>query len=80
MGMVNAETNTGTQDMGRALGEASDINVFLNCAVPDCKRIHFRAASFCQQRAGQRFSPWNQGISSFLPNMTCERQSKRTQR
>ena len=71
MGAVNAETNAGDHSMGRALSEASDLNDWLNCAAEDCKRIHFRTASFCQQRIGEMTGdPWDQGISSFLPNMT----------
>eukprot|EP01047_Picozoa_sp_COSAG01_P038337 COSAG01_NODE_3106_length_6575_cov_25.785207_4_plen_287_part_00 len=70
MGAVNAETNTGSNGFARAITEAVDLNEWLNCAAAACKRIHFRTASFCNQRLGQRNSEWNQGISLFLPNAT----------
>ena len=52
MGAVNAETNAGTHTMTRAMSEATDINDWFNCAEKQCSRLHFRTASFCDERSG----------------------------
>jgi hypothetical protein len=55
--------------MTRAMSEATDLNDWFNCAEVDCTRLHFRTASFCDERSGH-FDAFDQGISFFLPNMT----------
>lgn len=52
MGAVNAETNAGIHTMTRAMMEATDLNDWFNCAEKECTRLHFRTASFCDERSG----------------------------
>jgi hypothetical protein len=54
---VNAETNAGTHDVGRALGEASDIIDWQNLDADTASRMLFRTASFCSERSGH-FGEW----------------------
>merc|ERR1711916_346175 len=68
-GAVNAETNAGTHDLLRALDEAADLNDWFSCAEPNCQRLKFRTASFCNERSGH-YDNFDQGITFFLPNMT----------
>lgn len=49
---VNAETNAGTHDMSRALGEASDLIEWQNMPADLASRLLFRTASFCSERSG----------------------------
>ena len=49
--------------------EATDLNDWMNCGEQQCTRLHFRTASFCNERSGH-FDAFDQGISFFLPNMT----------
>jgi hypothetical protein len=51
MGAVNAETNAGIHTMIRAMSEATDLNDWMNCWEPECRRLHFRTASFCNERS-----------------------------
>ena len=59
-GSVNLETNAGSHDMGRALAEAADLNVFFSQFIPSTGpdrakgigRIKARTASFCGERSG----------------------------
>ena len=44
-------------------------NDWMNCGETECTRLHFRTASFCNERSGH-FDAFDQGISFFLPNMT----------
>ena len=65
MGAVNAETNAGIHTMERAMSEATDLNDWMNCWEAQCTRLHFRTASFCNERSGH-FDAFDQGISFFL--------------
>merc|ERR550514_1433840 len=49
--------------------EANDLNDWFGCAEEWCTRLHFRTASFCNERSGH-YDAFDQGISFFLPNMT----------
>lgn len=66
---INAETNAGTNDLGRALSEGSDLNDWMNTAPPIVGRMVARTASFCNERSGF-FDGFDQGLSFFLQNMT----------
>jgi len=72
-GAVNAETNAGRHDFGRAMSEARDLNDWFNAdfvtTEPAKARLHFRASSFCMGAAND-FHAWDQAISFFLPNGT----------
>jgi hypothetical protein len=62
---VNAETNAGTHDMGRALGEAADLIEWQNADAALAARMLFRTASFCSERSGHF------GASPPPPTASC---------
>lgn len=70
MGAVNAEVNAGIHTMERAMTEATDMNDWMNCWEEECTRLHFRTASFCNERSGH-FDAFDQGISFFLRACLC---------
>ena len=47
------------------MSEATDLNDWFNCGEEECSRLHFRTASFCDERSGH-FDAFDQGISFFL--------------
>lgn len=66
---INCETNAGTHDMGRALGEAADLLAWFSVLPPFSDRLVARTASFCTERSGN-FDGFSQGLSFFLPDHT----------
>ena len=68
-GAINAETNAGTHDLQRGLDEAADLIDWFSYDVKVTDRIYARTSSFCTG-SSNNFDTWDQGISSFLPNMT----------
>ena len=47
------------------MSEATDLNDWFNCGEEECSRLHFRTASFCDERSGH-YDAFAQGISFFL--------------
>jgi len=47
------------------MSEATDLNDWFNCGEEECSRLHFRTASFCDERSGH-YDAFDQGISFFL--------------
>ena len=84
---INGEVNAiygdgvnGASTMQRALSESADIDDWFNADPKVLSRIIARTASFCSERNGHDDgSQWHQGLSFFLPNMTCTYSSQSPQ-
>eukprot|EP01052_Picozoa_sp_SAG31_P006632 SAG31_NODE_307_length_17957_cov_5.236645_4_plen_75_part_00 len=61
--------------MTRAMSEATDLNDWFNCGETECSRLHFRTASFCNERSGH-YDAFDQVVTQIV-QILQKRLSKR---